>query len=233
MGIKVVVQNEEMWGDERLTVYLNRPMGRVAHHVSHRSRLLHDMGISGNSKNVIPMPGDYLRQWVGMMDEWRDGLSMSAKNGTLRPSAGAFHQVGTEDLKAWSTERERKGTGFRVEVLRKAVSPERARVRKSDPEKRAAMLMAPQGRKPEYPARVSMWVGKSDGVRVNLPQGVAAMVKPNTTTLLLMSQDLVSLGDASYKVMFRKPRNPYTGVGVVMLGKQYRKLKSTKRGSKK
>jgi len=76
-------------------------------------------------------------------------------------------------------------------------------------------------------------VGLSHLVRYRRPEGVDAKVdSTNTSFELVTSSSLanpkVVLGDVVHKICKLRPRSPYTGNGIVVVGKKYPALKSTK-----
>jgi hypothetical protein len=76
-------------------------------------------------------------------------------------------------------------------------------------------------------------VGKSKEEMVVLPRGIVVNVPTGGTVMELRGVDSVDLGNALDRLSSVKPRNAYTGVGVLDPLRVYPKLKSTKRGVKK
>ena len=76
-------------------------------------------------------------------------------------------------------------------------------------------------------------LGKSTEVLLALPEGISAVIKGTSTSVSVVGLDAVSLGNAGHLLEMAKPRNAFTGVGVLDPRKTYPKLKSTKRGVKK
>jgi ribosomal protein L6P/L9E len=73
-------------------------------------------------------------------------------------------------------------------------------------------------------------VGYSHYVKVNVPNCVKVVVDPSGMRLTLTSDNKLIRGDTLYKIVSVRPRNPYTGAGMVIISKidRLRKLKSTK-----
>lgn len=73
-------------------------------------------------------------------------------------------------------------------------------------------------------------VGYSHYVKVNVPNNVKVVVDPSGMRLTLTSNNKLVRGDILYKIVSVRPRNPYTGAGMVIISKidRLRKLKSTK-----
>lgn len=73
-------------------------------------------------------------------------------------------------------------------------------------------------------------VGYSHFVKVIIPSEVSVIVDPSGIRLTLSSNNKKLIGDTMYKIVRVRPRNPYTGAGIVIMSKKdsLRKLKSTK-----
>jgi len=123
--------------------------------------------------------------------------------------------------------RERKGTGYRVRRVEEGWHPDRVEIGHG---------RATPGRKKEGPVTktvLGLSLGKSTEVLLALPAGISAVIKGASTGVSLVGLDAVSLGNAGHRLEMAKPRNAFTGVGVLDPAKTYPKLKSTKRGVKK
>jgi len=73
-------------------------------------------------------------------------------------------------------------------------------------------------------------VGYSHYVKVSIPNDVNVVVDSSGMRVTLSSTNKQLRGDTLYKVVSVRPRNPYTGAGIVIISKidTLRKLKSTK-----
>lgn len=73
-------------------------------------------------------------------------------------------------------------------------------------------------------------VGYSHFIKVVVPSNVSVVVDPSGMRLTLTSDNKQLRGDTLYKIVRVRPRNPYTGAGIVIMSKmdRLRKLKSTK-----
>jgi hypothetical protein len=153
------------------------------------------------------------KTWVHSLEKRLLALSRRAFGGK-NPRSSA---LGSE------RSRELKGTGYRVRSLTEAYHRDRVEIGHCP-------LVANQS---TVRGVLGLEIGCANEVQCLLPEGVAAVVKSNSTSFSLIGFDEVTLGNAAHLLETLKPRNPYTGVGVIDPKKSYPKLKPTKRGGKK
>ena len=120
----------------------------------------------------------------------------------------------------------RTGTGYRVRLIQDAISSDRTRLGYKTTAIANPHLTL-------QPAILGLSVGKSHEVTITLPLHVGVTIKSGSTNFTLIAENPQALGDARYLLHHAKPRNAFTGVGVLEAGKVYPKTKTTKRGSKK